>query len=91
MTVVTDWISIDGGVLSGSAERIYRMISADGENTRHNSMRAMREAFGLPLGNEHIRDWLRYWDSLDSEQRLQLRRRNLSTLLSTDFPRPDNS
>lgn len=89
MKIAHDWVSIDGW-LHGSAERIYKMLSGDNEkkNKRSNSMRQMRAAFGLPSHNEAIPEWLRYWDSLSSEDRIQLRRMDLSTLSQSDIPSP---
>jgi hypothetical protein len=87
--VTKSWITIDEW-LSGPPERIYNMISGDQETARgrSNSMRQMREAFGLPLGNEHIHDWLSYWDSLSQDQRMELRRINLKTADLAAFPSP---
>jgi hypothetical protein len=90
MTLVRDdWVSIDG-VLSGPPERIYKMISDDNERRTGksgNNMRQMRAAFGISTADETIHEWLRFWDSITSEQRIQLRRMNLS-IIPDDFPRP---
>lgn len=66
------------------------MLSMDNEkrsNKSLNSMRQMRVTFDLPSGNESIAEWLRYWDSISSDQRIQLRRMDLANI-PEDFPRP---
>lgn len=88
-------VDIDKGVLRGPAGKVYGMLSGDNERTKaspkpwnSNSMRQMRAAFGLSLNADAIADWLNYWDTLTAEQRIQLRRMDLSTLPESDFPRP---
>ncbi len=88
-------VDINKGVLRGPAGKVYSMLSGDNEQTKasgnprcNNSMRQMRAAFGLSLDSSAIHDWLLYWDSLTTDQRIQLRRMDLDTLLESDIPRP---
>ncbi len=86
-TISGEWVVIDGW-LRGKPEEVYKMISGDEEKSRLNSMREMREAYGLPTHNGAIPEWLRFWDSLSQEERLQLRRMDLSTLSTSGIPSP---
>lgn len=52
---------------------------------RWNTMKDMRKALGLPLGNDGIGEFLKFWDSLNQEQRMQLRRGDLSNINEWEF------
>lgn len=47
---------------------------------RWNTMKDMRKAFGLPLGNDGIAEFLVFWDSVSQVQRDQLRRLDLDKI-----------
>lgn len=56
------------------------------EVRRWNTMKDMRKALGLPLGNDGIAEFLKFWDSLNQAQRTQLRRDDLNNIDDWDFP-----
>lgn len=91
MSVANDWVSIDG-ILTGSSRKVYGMLSGDDfpkvGSRGTNSMRQMRAAFGMSTDNEGIHEWLKYWDSLTPEHRMELRRMNLKKLFDSDIPSP---
>lgn len=64
------------------------MEDAGSPPERWNTMKDMRKAFGLPLGNDGIAEFLDFWDSLNSAQRTQLRRGDLANIADWDIHAP---
>lgn len=58
---------------------------------RWNTMKDMRKALGLPLGNDGIAEFLLFWDSLNQAQRTQFRRDDLNNIDQWDFPTPSTA
>lgn len=90
----SDWVVLDGW-LRGSAHQIYRWISMDqkekGRRSTLNSMMDMRRGLGLDLDTAAIPDWLRYWGSLEPEQREALRRAKRAEIKDLDIPKPEGA
>jgi hypothetical protein len=59
------------------------------EPQRWNTMKDMRKALGLPLGNDGIAEFLEFWDSLNQAQRIQFRRGDLNNIDQWNFHRPN--